>query len=238
VAGDVPDGPDPDPALPALSIPEIRDYQRINAELVVRLDAGHRRVRLVGAEGQRLLVSGLSGGWDAVVEIEGYAGPELAAGLDAPRLTIVCRGPAADGAGSGLRAGNLVIEGDTGAAAGYAQRGGWIVVAGNAGPRAGLNQAGGVLVLLGVVGQLAGERQSGGLLFAATDLLGPHAGRGRRGGRFVAFSPSTEFDTEGAQPVMVSSTGSPLVVAQLRPQLPKLVEILLLDEPNRRAGLP
>ena len=57
--------------VPEVSIPEVRDYQRVNAELIAFLDKGHRRVRLVGAEGQRRLVSGLTGFWDAVVEVEG-----------------------------------------------------------------------------------------------------------------------------------------------------------------------
>ncbi len=82
-------------APPSLSIPEIRDYQKINAELVALLDQGHRLVRLEGAEGQRLLASGLSGSWQAVVEIVGQTGPEVAADLDAPDLVIVARGPTA-----------------------------------------------------------------------------------------------------------------------------------------------
>lgn len=186
--------PEPGPAAPAISIPEVRDYQRINAELAVRLDEGHRRVRLVGAEGQRLLASGLLGRWDAVVEVEGQAGPEFAAGLDAPALTVVCRGPASDGAASGLRSGRVVIVGDAGPAVGYSQRGGHLIVCGDSGPRAGLNQAGGVLVLFGAAGPLAGERQSGGLLFASPDRLGAHAGRGRRGGRLVPLPPYAPLD--------------------------------------------
>jgi methylamine---glutamate N-methyltransferase subunit B len=84
---------------PTLPIPEIRDYQKINAELVALLDEGHRLVRLEGAEGQRLLASGLAGSWDAVIEIVGRTGPEVAANLDAPGLMIVARGSMADGAG-------------------------------------------------------------------------------------------------------------------------------------------
>src|SRR5262245_43921878 len=94
--------PAPVPPEAVLSIPEIRDYERINSELVQRLDSGHQRVRLKGAEGQRFLVARLVGGWTAVVEIEGRVGPELAAELNAPGLTVVCRGSAADGAGRAL----------------------------------------------------------------------------------------------------------------------------------------
>lgn len=200
-----------------LAVPEIRDYQRLNAELAALLDAGCCRVLLAGAEGQRLLASGLSGPWRGVVEVEGRAGPELAAGLNAPGLTVVCRGPAADGAGSGLRDGRLIVLGAAGVGVGYAQRGGSIVVAGDCGPRAGLNQAGGVLVLLGRVGILGGERQSGGHLFAAARRVGAHAGRGRQGGRFVevaAFEALLNGRDPGADDVLRA------VLADARPWLP------------------
>jgi glutamate synthase domain-containing protein 3 len=174
-----------DRRVPVVSIPDIRDYDRINAELVQQLDDGHAEVRLVGAEGQRFLAAGLTGPWRAVVEVEGYAGPELAAGMDAPGLTVVCRGPAADGAARALRAGRVVILGDADVALAYVQAGGIVLVSGSAGPRAGLNQAGGILVVLGSLGPLAGERQSGGWLFAREGSLGRHAGRGQRGGRLV-----------------------------------------------------
>ena len=188
----------PGAEAPSLSIPDIRDYQRINAELIGHLNAGHRLVRLVGAEGQRLLVSGLSGSWDAVIEVEGFAGPELSAGMDAPGLSVVCRGPVADGAGSGLRNGRIMVLGDAGPAVGYAQRGGTIIVSGKTGPRAGLNQSGGVIVLLGEVGPLAGERQSGGHFFAFADRLGPHPSRGQYGGRFIPIQSAAVLDPDGA----------------------------------------
>ena len=123
--------------------------------------------------------------------MEGVAGPELAAGLDAPGLTVVCRGDADDGAASGLRAGRVVILGNAGAAAGYSLRGGTLVVTGEAGPRAGLNQSGGAILLRGAVGRLAGERQSGGILFLRAELLGPHAGRAHRGGRRIRWDRRT-----------------------------------------------
>jgi glutamate synthase domain-containing protein 3 len=182
---------DPDPApcdAPAstpIVVPELRDYHQINAELVRRLNRGDRHVRLDGVAGQRLLVQGLRGSWQALVEIVGDAGPELAAGLDAPGLTVVCRGPAADGAGRAIESGRLVILRQAGTALGYAQRGGLIVAAGGCGPRAGLQQRGGDLIVLGRAGSMAGERQSGGRLFLARDPSRRHDGRGRRGGRLV-----------------------------------------------------
>ncbi|WP_422931230.1 glutamate synthase [Singulisphaera sp. PoT] len=178
--------------VPQISIPDIRDYERINAELIELLHQGCPRVRLVGAEGQRFLVSGLRGSWKALIEVEGRAGPELAAGLDAPGVTVICRGAAADGAGRGLRDGRLLVCGDVGEGLGYAQEGGVIITNRNAGNRAGLNQKSGVLVVLGRVGRLAGERQSGGLIFVDGSGLGPHAGRGHRGGRLVRLGSASD----------------------------------------------
>ena len=193
-AAEVDGGQDP----PRLAIPEIRDYQKINAELVALLDRGHRHVRLEGAEGQRLLASGLSGGWDAVVEIVGRTGPELAANLDAPGLTVVARGPTADGAGRGLKRGRVIVLGDSGDGAGYAQSGGLLVIAGSAGHRAGLRQSGGSLVVVGTCGRLAADRQSGGRFFVDRRTLGPHDGRGRVGGRLIDLAESATLEGEDA----------------------------------------
>jgi glutamate synthase domain-containing protein 3 len=135
--------------------------------------------------GQRLLVSRLAGPWNAVIELGGDAGPELAAELDAPALTVVCRGSVADGAASGLSQGRVLVLGEAGPVFGYRQSGGLALVVGRAGARAGLGQRGGDLVLLGGTGPQAGERQSGGRLFLREDGPGSPAGRGRRGGRFI-----------------------------------------------------
>lgn len=184
----------------AIAIPEIRDYRAINLEIVRLLEQGHRAIRLVGVGGQRLLAAGIVGDWEAVIDLDGDAGPELAAGLDAPGLTIIGGGSAEGGAASGLRAGRVVVLGPVGTAFGYAQRGGLAVAVGAAGPRAGLLQSGGDLVLLGDAGPMAGERQSGGRLFAAAGL-GAHAGHGRRGGRLIRVGPgggSAERDADRA----------------------------------------
>ena len=178
-----------------LSVPEIRDYELINKELAGLLGGGARRIVLAGVEGQRLLMSRLRGDWSATIVVDGHAGPELAAEMNAPGLTVLCLGGAADAAGRGLVAGRVVIEGDVGDGLGYAQRGGTILVRGGAGPRAGLMQAGGSLVVLGAVGRLAGERQSGGILVVPDDRVGPHAGRGRLGGRLVRLGPSEALPT-------------------------------------------
>jgi glutamate synthase domain-containing protein 3 len=178
-----------------LSVPEIRDYEQINKELARLLDEGVTHVVLAGVEGQRLLAAGLRGGWSATIVVDGHAGPELAAGVDAPALTIHCRGRADDGAGRGLAAGLVLIDGDAGDGLGYTQRGGTIVVRGDAGHRPGLMQSGGSLVVLGTLGRLAGERQSGGLLVARRGRLGPHAGRGRLGGRVILLEPGQDLPT-------------------------------------------
>lgn len=180
-------GPDdaPLPVDATLSVPEIRDYEQINKELTRLLAGGARRVVLAGVEGQRLLASGIRGPWSASIEVRGRAGPELAAGLDAPGVFVICRGDAADGAGSRLASGTVVVEGGVGDGLGYAQSGGTILVLGPAEHRAGLLQAGGTLVVLGGLGRLANEGQSGGTFVMGEGHAGPHLGRGRRGGRRV-----------------------------------------------------
>lgn len=175
----------PEPTAAPILVPELRDYHQINAELVRRLDLGQRHVRLEGVAGHRLLVAGLAGPWNALVEIDGNAGPELASDLDAAGLTVVCRGNAADGAGSHLLAGKLIILGTAGTALGYLQCGGLILASAGVGPRAGLHQRGGDLVLLGTSGALAGERRSGGQLFLRASLVGGHLGFGALGGRCI-----------------------------------------------------
>ncbi|MDR3617774.1 MAG: glutamate synthase [Paludisphaera borealis] len=172
---------EPEPP-PSIAVPELRDYHQINAEIVRRLNRGETHVRLEGVERQRLLVAGLSGPWEATVELIGDAGPELAAGMDAPGIVVVCRGSSADGAGSGLKAGSLFLHGPTGTAVGYAQAGGLIVALGSVGPRAGLRMSGGELVLSTSAGPLAGEGQTGGRLYLPTTDVGPHAGWNARGG--------------------------------------------------------
>lgn len=177
---------EPDKIIP---VPEVRDYRQINRQLIHALDTGARHVRLAGVEGQRLLVSGLRGDWNALVEVDGRAGPELAADLDATGLTIVCQGGAADGAGRALRAGRLLVRGEVGDAIGYNQAGGLILATGPVGARAGLNQSGGWLALAGSVGRLAAERQSGGDFLLLSATIGPYTGWGRRGGRLLARDP-------------------------------------------------
>ncbi len=181
---------------PSLFVPEIRDYQKINAELVALLDQGHTIIRLEGAEGQRLLASGLSGSWSATIEVIGRTGPELAADLDAPGLVIVARGSTADGVGRGLAHGQIFVLGDTTDGAGYGQSGGILVIDGSTGHRAGLRQSGGSLVLLGSVGRLAADRQSGGQIFARASRLGPYSGRGRVDGRLLDLDQIDRFDFE------------------------------------------
>ncbi|MEJ7640244.1 MAG: glutamate synthase [Singulisphaera sp.] len=182
-----------------MPIPEVREYPRINAEVVRHLDAGHARIVLAGAGGHRLLLHGLTGPWNAIVVVEGDSGPELAAELNAPGLTVVCRGPVGDGAARDLRAGRVVILGNAGDALALSQRGGAVLVAGSSGHRAGLGLAGGSLILLGAVGRLAGERQEGGRLWAVDGQLGPHARRGQRGGRLILIVPEGD-GTSGMEP--------------------------------------
>lgn len=131
-----------------IPIPLIRDYHEVNGDLGQLLDLGHTHVTLSGADGQRLLLSGLTGAWNARIEVLGNVGPEFCAGMDADGLDVVCRGDAADGVGSRLSAGCVVVLGTAGSVSGYGQRGGMIVVRGDVGPRPGLRQRGGWLVTI------------------------------------------------------------------------------------------
>jgi glutamate synthase domain-containing protein 3 len=190
--------PDPEPTTmtprpSAIDIPVslIRDYQQINREVIRALDLGRSTIRLTDVEGQRLLASGLSGPWRATIEVVGNAGPELAADLDAPGLTVLCLGSAADGAGRGMRAGRLAIRGDSGDGLGSGMTGGAVIVCGKAGHRAGLRLGGGTIVLLGPVGRLLADRQRGGILFADRAEIAAGTGRGRSGGRLVPLPRQT-----------------------------------------------
>lgn len=182
------------PASPEVPVHEIRDYQQVNALVAGLLDRGNTRVRLLGVSGQRLLLSGLRGGWRAVVEVDGPAGPELAAGLEAPGLIVVAHGGAAAGAAGGMRAGGLVIQGPSGDALAYRLAGGTVAAVGPVGHRAGLELRDGVLLLGGPTGRLAGERQRGGLIVALDPALGPHAGHARLGGLLIRPGESAEPD--------------------------------------------
>jgi|GEM_PF-1097165 len=192
--------PGPEPKSAVISVPDIRDYERINAELIQSLDLGVEHIRLAGVEKQRFLAAGLRGNWHAVIEVEGHAGPELAAGLEAPHLTVVCRGNVGDGAGRALVAGQLLILGSASEGLAYGQVGGTIVLVGSAGARAGLNQRGGTLLVLGPVGPLAGERQSGGVFYAYHDRIGPHSGHARRAGRFIVVPSDVATAAEASLP--------------------------------------
>jgi glutamate synthase domain-containing protein 3 len=206
--------------LAILPVPEIRDYDRINAEVAQRLNDGVTHVVLAGVDRQRLLCLRLRGPWLATIEIQGNPGPELAAEMDAPGVTILCRGSAADGAGRGLIDGLLLVEGCVGDALGYCQRGGTILVTGDAGHRAGLMQAGGNLIVLGSVGRLAGERQSGGVFVYQGGNAGPYMGHGHRAGRLISFpvtASSLSADDQAAIDQLVDSCGEYLPAGLLRP---------------------
>ena len=164
----------------------VRDYHRINREVAQALDDGRSLIRLTEVEGQRLLCAGLRGPWRGVVEVVGDAGPELAAGLDAPGLTVRCTGSAADGAGADLKAGRLAVSASAGDGLGARMEGGIIVVAGPCGHRAGLRQRGGLILLLGPSGRLLGDRQAGGLLVADPRAIDTQLGRPGAGGDRVS----------------------------------------------------
>jgi glutamate synthase domain-containing protein 3 len=177
-----------DTPVPLVPVNEIRDYLQVNAQVAKILDAGAHRIRLTGVEGQRLLLSGLTGSWRAIIEMEGRAGPELAAAIDSPELIVVAHGGAADGAGRGLRAGSLLLLGPSGPGLAYRQAGGLVLAFDAIGPRAGLEQQAGRLLLMGPAGPLAGERQAGGRLLVLGQPRPATAGHAHRGG-FLGFDP-------------------------------------------------
>jgi glutamate synthase domain-containing protein 3 len=205
-------------------VPDIRDYHRINREVVQSLELGTTRLRLAGVEGQRLLLHGLTGPWTATIVIDGSAGPELASELNARGITVICAGGAADGAGCALVSGTLVVLGACGTAVGYDQRDGMIAAAAAVGPRAGLDQKGGCLILGGAVGRLAGERQGGGWLLLLGDEAVANLGYARRGGRLVSPDerlPGTEplggkDLRELAELALRCAGGAPELAARLR----------------------
>ena len=179
----------------ALAVPEIRDYHAVNAEIVRHLDRGCRMIRLIGVRGQRLMIAGLAGSWEATIAVEGDAGPELAAGLDAPALTVVCLGHVADGGASGLRAGRMLVLGDVGTAFGYAQRGGLAVAVGGAGPR-GTEPGRGRPRPPGDRRPTGGRASVGRPALRFADRIGPHSGRGRRCGRFIDLGPAGSLEQD------------------------------------------
>ena len=165
-------------------VAEIRDYERINAEMVQRLDAGRQKILLKGAEGQRLLLAGLAGPWTAVVEIEGNAGPELAAAVSSPRADGASRregrrrsgpgpprGPSDRPRRRGRRARLRSGRGDH-----HRRRGRRDTAPGWASAAACSSSWG------ASAGSPAIARR-GARLFVLADRLGPYAGRGQRGGR-------------------------------------------------------
>ena len=186
-------------------VPEIRDYERINLEIVARLQTGFKTIVLQGVEGQRLLVSGLSGDWEGCVVVEGRAGPDLGAGLNTPRLRVDCLGDVADGVGHSLRGGSICVRGNAGTCAGYGLSGGRIIIEGNTGPRAGLNQKGGLLVVFGNAGNLVGEGRAGGIFAAFAGRIGKHPNLAATGGRFLNLELSGEMSFEGLDPEMIAS---------------------------------
>jgi len=188
----LPHGPAGD--VPAVSVPDIRDYQKINAELRRLLDEGHPIVELAGVNRQRLLISGLVGQWHASIVVVGNPGPELAAELDAPHLRIHVMGSVADGVARGMKAGRVIVAGQAGDGSGYSLRGGGLLIEGAAGHRTGLMMSGGTIIVRGGVGRLVAERQIGGTIFVADPIASPLDRRGASNGRLIRVGGGLPVD--------------------------------------------
>jgi len=85
----------PGPAEAVLSFPISAIYERNQRGAGATARLGTRQCPTRRRRGTAILAARLAGDWSAVVEVEGCAGPELAAELNAPSLTVVCRGHAA-----------------------------------------------------------------------------------------------------------------------------------------------
>lgn len=131
-------------------------------------------------------------GWQMAggeILVEGHAGDELAAGLQAGRIHV--RGHARDLAACEMAGGELVVEGDVGDFAASARpgsmdgmRGGRLVVHGNAGQRFADRMRRGTVLLLGHAGDFLASRLVAGTI-AVAGGAGRHAGYGMRRGSLV-----------------------------------------------------
>ncbi|MFM1801712.1 MAG: hypothetical protein RJA81_1064 [Planctomycetota bacterium] len=145
-----------------LHLPEWRDSQAVTRQVVTALNLGVSKVVLSGARGDRLLLAGLSGDWSATIRIDGNVGSELAREMNSPGITVLATGDVGAGAGSGLKAGRLLILGRSGALAGTQIENGEIWCLGPAGNRLGYRASGGLIVVGDGLGLMAMDRRVSG----------------------------------------------------------------------------
>lgn len=145
-------------------LPEWRDSHAVTQQVGLALNKGYRQIFLTGARGDRLLLAGLSGPWEAEVRIDGDVGTEFARGLSASGLFVLVNGSSGAGAGYGLKAGTLVVAGKSGAMLGTHIEGGEIWALGFAGSRLAHCSKGGRIVVGNGIGPMAMDRRISGTL--------------------------------------------------------------------------
>jgi formylmethanofuran dehydrogenase subunit C len=185
-------------ALAAMSLSEIEALPLGLGRATVALGEFFRAQQAAEADGvARLVLQGDCSrcdriGWQMAggeILVEGAAGDELAAGLQAGRIHV--RGHARDLAACEMAGGELVVEGDVGDFAASARpgsmdgmRGGQLVVHGHAGQRFADRMRRGTVFLLGHAGDYFASRLVAGTI-AVAGRVGQHAGYGMRRGSLV-----------------------------------------------------
>ncbi len=145
-----------------IHLPEWRDSLAVNQEIRRRLRAGHGDFLLTGARGDRLLLHGIDGPYQARIRIDGDVGTELARDFDAEAIFVLVNGSAGSGAGMGMKSGTLYVTGSCDALLGSGMTGGEIWARGSVGARAGHRSTGGLIRLSQEAGPLVLDRARGG----------------------------------------------------------------------------
>lgn len=141
-------------------------YRDLNEQVRSALAGKARRVVLENVCGQRYIGCGLRDK-DALIEITGTPGNDMAAFMDGP--TLLVHGNAQDGVGNTMTSGRIVVHGHAGDVLAHSLRGGEIYIRGNAGYRAAIHmkqytEPVPVVVVGGALGDYAGEYMAGGIL--------------------------------------------------------------------------
>lgn len=159
------------------------DFRTLNEAVRAAVAAGERRIRLDNVNGQRYIGCGLRG--DALIEVRGVPGADMAAFMDGPEIRV--RGNAESAVCNTMNAGRVLVHGSVGDVAGYAMRGGCLYVRGDAGYRVGIHMKSfrdkvPAIVVGGTAQDFLGEYMAGGFLV----VLGLDAPEGKPlAGRFV-----------------------------------------------------
>lgn len=168
-------------------------YRDLNRQMWEANKNGTSSFVLKNVCGQRYIGSQVYG--DALIEIHGTPGNDLASFMEGP--TIVVHGNAEDAVGNTMNSGRVIVHGHAGDVVGFSMRGGELYIKGNVGYRGAIHMkasldkaplmvvggrardflaeymAGGTLVVLGlglpegdsIVGRFAGTGMHGGKMF-------------------------------------------------------------------------